>query len=103
MKVLIRILLSLVLAAALTVGALPTSGQPQPSEYDVKAAFLFNFLPFVEWPASAKRSDMLRMCVMAEQPALSAFNELNGQIAAGRKIDTVHLSPGDSTESCHIL
>lgn len=104
MKILCHILFCFVLAAvvpAVTPGQ--ASGQPQPGEYDVKAAFLFNFLPFVEWPASAKRSEMLRMCVMAEPPALSAFNELNGQIAAGRKIDTVHLSPGDSTESCHIL
>ena len=103
MKAFLRSLLYLVLAAAITVGANAVSGQPQPGEYEVKAAFLYNFLSFVEWPATAKRLDTLRVCVMAEPPALNAFNELNGQIAAGRKIDAVHLSPGDSPGSCHVL
>jgi hypothetical protein len=103
MKVLTHILIFIVLATALTTGSNPAVGQPQPGEYEVKAAFLYNFLPFVEWPAQVKRSDTLRVCVMAEPPALNAFNELNGQIAAGRKIDTVHLSPGDSIGPCHVL
>jgi hypothetical protein len=103
MKVLLQTLIFLVLAASLMLGASPASGQPQPGEYEVKAAFLYNFLPFVEWPAPVKPSDTLRVCVMAEPPALSAFNELNGQIAAGRKIDTVHLSPGDSPGPCRVL
>ncbi|HEX9113221.1 MAG TPA: YfiR family protein [Nitrospirota bacterium] len=104
MKILCHILFCFVLAAvvpAVTLG--PAFGQPQPGEYEVKAAFLYNFLSFVEWPATVKRSDTLRVCVMAEPPALNAFNELNGQIAAGRKIDAVHLSPGDSPGSCHVL
>jgi hypothetical protein len=103
MKFLTHILMSLVLAAAVAAGANPASGQPQPGEYEVKAAFLYNFLPFVEWPAPVKRSDTLRVCVMAEPPALNAFNELHGQIAAGRKIEAVHLSPGDSPGQCNVL
>ena len=92
-----------VVATVLTTGSNPASAQPQPGEYEVKAAFLYNFLPFVEWPAQVKRSDTLRLCVMAEPPALNAFNELNGQIAADRKIDVVHLSTGDSVGPCQVL
>lgn len=103
MKVFAHTLVCLVLASALLAGSRPASGQPQPGEYEVKAAFLYNFLPFIEWPAQAKRPDTLRLCVMAEQPALSAFNELSGQITAGRKIDTVHLAPGDSLGGCNVL
>src|SRR5512143_1188385 len=104
MKILCHILFCFVLAAvvpAVTLG--PVFGQPQPGEYEVKAAFLYNFLSFVEWPATVKRSDTLRVCVMVEPPALNAFNELNGQIAAGRKIDVVHLSTGDSVGPCQVL
>ena len=103
MKLFLCILVCLVLAAAVTVGSSPALGQPQPGEYDVKAAFLYNFLPFIEWPATVKRSDTLRVCVMAEPPALNAFSELSGQLAAGRKIDAVHLSPGNGLGPCHVL
>jgi hypothetical protein len=104
MRSFLRILLCLILAAALTTaGARPVSGQPQPGEYEVKAAFLYNFLTFVEWPATMKRADALRVCVMADPPALNAFNELSGQIAAGRKIATFHVTPGDSLGPCHVL
>lgn len=103
MKAVFRILVCTVLTAALLAASNPVAGQPQPGEYEVKAAFLYNFLPFVEWPATGKRSDTLRLCVMAEPPALNAFSELNGQIAAGRKIDVVRLAPGDGLGPCHIL
>jgi uncharacterized protein DUF4154 len=105
MKVLIRTLLYLVLATTVTVtvGAKTVSGRPQPGEYEVKAAFLYNFLTFVEWPAPVKRDGALRVCVMAEPPALNAFTELNGQIATGRKIDAIHVAPGDSLGTCHAL
>ena len=103
MNVFVRILMHLVLAAALAVGANTVSGQPQPGEYEVKAAFLYNFLPFVEWPAPIKREDTRRVCVLAEPPVLNAFNELNGQIAAGRKIEIIRVAPGESPGSCHVL
>jgi hypothetical protein len=38
----------------LLLSCLRCSAQPnQPSEYQIKAAFLFNFAKFVQWPASA--------------------------------------------------
>ncbi len=40
------------------------------TEYQVKAAFLFNFAKFVEWPADAFRSDdaPLQICVLGQDP-----------------------------------
>jgi hypothetical protein len=41
-----------------------------PSEYEVKAAFLYNFAHFVEWPldAFANPTDPLRLCVLGNDP-----------------------------------
>jgi uncharacterized protein DUF4154 len=41
-----------------------------PAEYAVKAAFLYNFSKFVEWPAGAFASpaDPIRICVVGENP-----------------------------------
>jgi len=45
---------ALFLLLYLVVGASPVAAtEPVPSEYQVKAVFLFNFTQFVEWPASA--------------------------------------------------
>jgi hypothetical protein len=37
----------------LLAGGIGPAQQPQPSEYQLKAAFLFNFARFVEWPKTA--------------------------------------------------
>ena len=44
--------------------------QPQPTEYQIKAAFLFNFAKFVEWPpaAFAKKTDPIVIGVLGENP-----------------------------------
>lgn len=45
-------------------------GAPSTLEYEVKAAFLYNFLNFVTWPASAfaAPSDAVRVCVFGSDP-----------------------------------
>jgi hypothetical protein len=43
----------LLLVAIMGIGLPTVSGQEHPSEYEVKAAFLFNFAKFVEWPPEA--------------------------------------------------
>jgi hypothetical protein len=48
----------------------------KPSEYEVKAAFLFNFGKFVRWPADAARDSTFNICVLGRDPF-------------GRKLDTV--------------
>jgi uncharacterized protein DUF4154 len=103
MKVLVRTVLYLVLAAAIAAGASPVIGQPQPGEYDVKAAFCYNFLTFVEWPPSITSAEGLRFCVMGERPVLDAFRDLNDQVAAGRKLVVLPLSSRDDVRSCDVL
>ncbi|HEX3129706.1 MAG TPA: YfiR family protein, partial [Thermoanaerobaculia bacterium] len=53
----------LVLLAALPLGA-------QELEYQLKAAFLFNFVKFVEWPAEAFNGERspLSICVYGADP-----------------------------------
>lgn len=102
MKVFVRTLLYFALAAA-AAGASPVFGQPQPGEYEVKAAFVYNFLTFVEWPPTVTSAGTLRVCVMGERPVLDAFRELNGQVAAGQKLEVFPLAPRDDPRSCDVL
>jgi hypothetical protein len=55
----------------------------KPSEYEVKAAFLFNFARFVEWPDSTAQ-DPLRICIVGAYPFGTAFETVLGR-SAGRQ------------------
>jgi hypothetical protein len=60
-------LLALVVAG---VGGRPARAQQQALEYEVKAAFLYNFINFVTWPANSFTgpSDPLALCVYGPDP-----------------------------------
>jgi uncharacterized protein DUF4154 len=56
-------------AAALIAWALPVAAQ-RPREYQVKAAYLYGFGRFVEWPAAARiaADGTFVVCVLGEDP-----------------------------------
>jgi len=65
------------LAGIGNLGAVSASAQG-PGEYQVKAAFLYNFTKFIEWPAGISRGngDSLMVCVMGEDPFDHALEEV---------------------------
>src|SRR5258708_34362438 len=54
-------------------------------EYQVKAAFLYNFARFVEWPADVFHdpSDPFAICVLGQDP----FGHALDDVVAGKKIE----------------
>jgi hypothetical protein len=74
-------------------------------EYDVKAAFLFNFTKFVEWPPAAFTDEhsLLRVCVLGENPFGKALSLLMGDEVGGRRLSLTHLESLNKLESCHVL
>jgi hypothetical protein len=87
----------------LTPGIVWGSAQEGPSTIAVKAAFLFNFAKFAEWPAL--RSDApIFVCVVGDEEVAAALVETaRGQSVGGRAIDV--LSPSDSAtwRGCQLL
>lgn len=92
-----------VLATVVLVGASPLSLPAQTAtEYEAKAAFLFNFIKFVRWPETA---DTSRRDFVIAAPARSAFGKglksLNGKRVQGRTVRLVDYTdaqfsiPGD--------
>jgi hypothetical protein len=61
------------------VTAIPAQGPP-PSEYEVKAAFLYNFPKFVEWPAKRGAAEnVLTLCVLGPNLFGKALEILQGK------------------------
>ena len=85
---------------------LPGVAAAQAPEYDLKAAFLFNFAKFVEWPASAFAGDRapLTLCVYGEDP----FGPTLDRVVQGERVGerTLLIQRPDSLDDlggCHVL
>jgi hypothetical protein len=78
----------LTIAGCFLAASLPMAGQVS-REYDVKAALLFNFTRFVEWPATAfARADSpVVIGILGEDPFGSVLDEIvRNETCAGRAI-----------------
>ena len=91
-------------AALLCAGTALTSAQDPGLEYRVKAAYLFNFTKFIEWPDAALASGRsFSICVAGRNPfgpALTAT--LVGETAAGLPLAARVVNAPDSS-ACHVL
>jgi uncharacterized protein DUF4154 len=99
--------LSAVLSAMLPLGLdVSASAQPRTTEYDVKAAFLYNFVKFTEWPASAFRDEEapIVLGIFGEDPFGPELDRMLAEKTAhGRSFEVRRLLlPGDAA-SCHVL
>lgn len=76
-----------------------------PTEYQVKAAFLFNFAKFVEWPADAFAAGApLSICVVGEDPFGDNLDALTkGERLNSREIAVRRLKGDDAPRGCHVL
>jgi hypothetical protein len=82
------------------------AASPPMDEYQVKAAFIYNFAKFVQWPVDAFKgpSDPISICVLGQDP----FGSSLGDTVANRSIDgrsliIRHLANIKQVVGCHVL
>jgi hypothetical protein len=76
------------------------------TEYQVKAAFLFNFAKFVEWPPESfpVADAPLEICVLGQDPFDRDFEQLIVEKTVnGHRIEVVHPDGLPQARACHIL
>lgn len=76
------------------------------SEYQVKAAFLFNFARFVEWPADAFPSadSPLQICILGQDPFGRDFEQMiEDKAVSGHRIEIAHPEGVPQARACQIL
>jgi hypothetical protein len=96
----------LVLAAWLIssphTGAL--GGETQLSEYQVKAAYLYNFAKFIEWPpGTAGRQNTFTICVLGKNPFGNALENIAGKLVRNQKVVVRHINNIDEIKECEML
>jgi len=75
-------------------------------EYRVKAAFLYNFAKFVEWPPEAfqNSSDPIAICTLGYSPYHRGLEEaVRGKTIGGRALVVRQVSDVEQASACQIL
>ncbi len=97
------------LLAPATARALPPpapdpDGNDAARELNLRAAFVFNFARFVEWPREAlPDTASLRLGVFTPDKVPAAFVALQGRLVRGHVVRIVPLGPVDDPSDCHLL
>jgi hypothetical protein len=76
------------------------SAEPIP-EYDIKAAFLYNFTQFTEWPAASEKA--VRLCIFGSNPFGSKLEDLVQKTTNNRKLSVQHLGNLNNIDNCQVL
>lgn len=85
--------------------ALPASAQQSVDrpEYEVKAAYLFNFLQYVEWPPTSLGGDSpVILCVFGDDPLGDVLRRvIGGRRAGGRAVRVEQIDRPLEADRCH--
>jgi hypothetical protein len=94
-------------AVCVLIGFPGTNGQSvRASEYDVKAAYLFNFSRFVEWPPKTAETanDSFAICVLGRDPFGPALNAtIARESIAGKNVVAKQILSPQDAEHCRVL
>lgn len=75
-------------------------------EYQVKAAFLYNFVQFVDWPASAfeNTNAPIRIGILGSNPFGRALDDtVQNELVRNRKLVIQRARQADELKNCHLI
>jgi hypothetical protein len=70
-------------------------------EYRLKAAFLFNFMVYTDWPAEV--GSTLHLCIYGADPFGRDIDALQGKAVGSRAVAVLRRAEGESTGTCQIV
>lgn len=95
----------LILIVLTAFGAGVAADQKGPSEYQVKAACLYNFAKFVEWPSRSFTDETtLEIVILGENPFGDELRQMvEGKTAGQRALSIRFIEDTSEIDSCQIL
>jgi YfiR/HmsC-like len=84
----------------------PVRADEPSREYQIKAAFIYNFVQFVEWPASAFQSDSspITIGILGDNPFGDVLEHVvQGKTVNGRSLVVRYFSRIEDAERCQVL
>ena len=95
-------------AAACAFLAIPVlhAQNPRPTDYQVKATYLYNFGRFIEWPGkvAAAQGGSFTVCVLGQDPFGPSLDAtLAGETIGGKTVVAKRISSDEESGDCQIL
>lgn len=97
-------LIRLLAALGLCLAAVPSGAGPTAREEQLKAAFVFNFVRYIDWPVDGQAQPaQIVACVIGSGDAFGqALAEFDGRAVAGRTFTVKRNVRPDAADSCQI-
>jgi hypothetical protein len=74
------------------------------TEPALKAAYIYNFVKFTEWPGNAPASDALVLCVLGDSDVGDALvRVVKGREVGGHPLTVSNLATSGPIRGCHVL
>lgn len=79
--------------------------RPLTREYLIKAAILYNFAKFTNWPARSFEGPEapLRLCVLGTDPFAEALDTIEGKRVGARRLRVARIAAPGEIPGCHVL
>ena len=71
------------------------------AEYQIKAAFLYNFLAFTEWPAEV--GNTINLCVYGPDPFGENLDKMQGKSLGARSLTIKRVNSVDNLQTCQAV
>jgi hypothetical protein len=101
-----RLWMAAILSCSLLLVPSLQAQQPKAGEFQVKAAYLYNFGRFVQWPdeSGADRNESFEICVLGTDPFGQALDAtLAGATIGGKSVAAKRITKPQDVDSCRIL
>lgn len=105
-RICVRLLMALAIIGFFFGTAGVSAQKLKPTEYELKAAYLYNFARFVEWPAASEsaKNASFAICVIGQDPFGTA---LDGVVARetidGKPVITKRIAKPQDAAACRVL
>lgn len=76
----------------------------KPTEYEVKAAYLYNFGKFARWPADAPSAGTFNICILGRDPLGTTLDSMvKNESIDGKPVKIARLSAPEDATACRIV
>jgi hypothetical protein len=101
----LKLFYSWILLISIFAASFTYAQDQKPGEYQVKAAFIYHFMKFVEWPDKivSHSSSPFNICILGEDPFGNSFKLLRGETVSDSNLMIKRFRTIQNLDECKIV
>ncbi len=75
------------------------------TEYNLKAAYLYQFTKFTQWPSQlfSDQDSPIQICILGKDPFGKSLDSFSNRVSQGRKLSIKYLPSLQNITNCHVV